>query len=164
MNPEDLPLRDLHLPPPVGWWPPAPGWWLLAALVAAGLLWLAWNTYRRWERGRPRRVALAELKSLEARHAKDRDALDLVQGVSKLLRRTMLAYAPRQDIARLTGDAWLRWLDRGLPEPLFADGPAHSLASLPYRKPDRAALEPELPALLAAVRLRLATPLPEESS
>ena len=28
-----LPLRDLHLPEPVGWWPPAPGWWILLLLV-----------------------------------------------------------------------------------------------------------------------------------
>ena len=22
-------LRDIHLPPEIGWWPPAYGWWIL---------------------------------------------------------------------------------------------------------------------------------------
>ena len=36
MNDAALPLRDLRLPEPVGWWPPAPGWWILAAIVVVG--------------------------------------------------------------------------------------------------------------------------------
>ncbi|MGH8222486.1 MAG: DUF4381 family protein, partial [Woeseiaceae bacterium] len=40
MDPQQIPLRDLHLPEAVGWWPPAPGWWLLIALAVAALLWL----------------------------------------------------------------------------------------------------------------------------
>ena len=38
MDPELLPLRDLHLPEMVGWWPLAPGWWFLIALAAAVIL------------------------------------------------------------------------------------------------------------------------------
>ena len=33
MDPKALPLRDIHLPEPIGWWPPALGWWILALLV-----------------------------------------------------------------------------------------------------------------------------------
>ena len=35
MDPEQIPLRDLHLPEAVGWWPLAPGWWVLIALAVA---------------------------------------------------------------------------------------------------------------------------------
>ena len=59
MNPESLPLKDIHLPADVPWWPLAPGWWvLLAALLVLTLLihWLAV-----WRRGVSRRVSTAAL-------------------------------------------------------------------------------------------------------
>ena len=28
MDPEQIPLRDLHLPEAIGLWPLAPGWWV----------------------------------------------------------------------------------------------------------------------------------------
>ena len=37
MDPEQIPLRDLHLPEAIGWWPLAPGWWVVIALVAGAL-------------------------------------------------------------------------------------------------------------------------------
>lgn len=163
MNPADMPLRDLHLPDAVGWWPLAPGWWLLLALLAGGCAWLALRALRQWQHGRARRVALQELERLSATHAVDGDLVQLAKGLSALLRRAMLAYAPRTDVARLTGDAWLQWLDRGLPEPQFAHGPGASLGWLPYRAPQSNGTAVDSVALLQAVRLRLATPLPEES-
>ena len=38
MDPEQIPLRDLHLPDVVGLWPLAPGWWVLILLAAAGVV------------------------------------------------------------------------------------------------------------------------------
>jgi hypothetical protein len=164
MNPEDIPLRDLHLPEPIGWWPLAPGWWLLIALAAAGIAWFAWQRIKVWQRGRARRVALQELAKLSSAHAADGDLELLAKGLSALLRRAMLAYAPRTDVARLTGAEWLRWLDRGLAQPLFADGPGQSLGWLPYRGSRSAAESVDASALIDAVRQRLATPLPEETA
>ncbi|NNE60276.1 MAG: DUF4381 domain-containing protein [Woeseia sp.] len=163
MNPEDIPLRDLHLPEAIGWWPLAPGWWFLLSLVAVGLLFAAWRALAAWQRGRPRRAALAELERLATEHVREDDLTSLAKGLSALLRRTMLAYAPRTDVARLTGDAWLNWLDRGLPRPVFSAGPGQSLGWLPYRKPRSTAESVDATALLDAVKLRLATPLPEET-
>ena len=40
MDPEQIPLRDLHLPEAIGWWPLAPGWWLLIALGVVLLAYL----------------------------------------------------------------------------------------------------------------------------
>lgn len=161
MNPAEIPLRDLHLPEAVGWWPPAPGWWILAGLLLAGLLYYLVRVWQAWRRGAARRAALAEHARLARRYAADGDVVGLAGDLSRLLRRTMLAYAPRQAVAGLTGDEWLAWLDRGLVQAPFTSGPGASLAWLPYRGPDAAA-GVDAERLLAAVRARLATPLPEE--
>ena len=71
----------------------------------------------------------------------------------------MLAYAPRRDVAGLTGDEWLRWLDRDLDRPRFQGETGRKLLELPYRRPgdDLSALD--LVDVVAAVRQRLATPV-----
>lgn len=162
MNPEALPLRDLHLPEAIGWWPLAPGWWLLLALLLLGLALAARASYRRHRRNAARRGALAELKRLESAWDADRNTAALAAGTSDLLRRAMLAYAPRHEVAGLTGRAWLEWLDRGLERRPFSSGPGQGLEYLPYRDP-RSVTEVDIAGLLKAVRSRLRTPLPEQA-
>ena len=113
MNDDALPLRDLHLPEAIGWWPLAPGWWVLIALLVTGLGYLAWRWLQAWRFNAPRRYALRELARLEAAYLEHRDPVTLGKQLSELPRRGMLAYAPRADVAGLTGAAWLEWLDRG---------------------------------------------------
>ena len=55
MNPAEIPIRDLHLPEPVGWWPLAPGWWLLITIAVLGIGWLLLRALRRYRRGQARR-------------------------------------------------------------------------------------------------------------
>lgn len=163
MDPGQLPLRDLHLPDPVGWWPLAPGWWLLFAMVAIAVVWLVRAALSRRRRGLARRHAVRALRQLERRYADDGDAVQLAIDVSALLRRAMLAYAPRADVAGLTGAAWLEWLDSGLREPAFAAGAGRALVDLPYRRPG-VDYDADVEAMLRAVRRRLATPLPETTA
>ncbi len=127
-------LRPLHTPAPVGWWPPAPGWWLLAVvlLASAGLAW--W--YRR--KTALRRVALAELRDLERGEP---DNARLTAGVNRLLRRVALARFPRTQVAALSGEAWLGFLDRQVAG--FRSGPGRVLVTAPFApacRLDRAAL------------------------
>ena len=75
----------------------------------------------------------------------------------------MLAYAPRQDVAGLTGDEWLRWLDQDLAQPLFSDGPGRQILELPYRNPNTNLPASDVDRLVAAVRHRVATPVGAQS-
>lgn len=161
MDPEQIPLRDLHLPAEVGWWPLAPGWWILIALGAGLVLWYAWLKFEAWRANRARRVALRELAWVSRRYEESGDVLRLAGDLSELLRRGLLAYAPRSEVAGLTGDRWLAWLDRGLDEPVFERGAGRLIVSLPYQNPDRVRESDEVDALIDAVRLRLRTPLAE---
>jgi hypothetical protein len=160
LDPEQIPLRDLHLPPDIGWWPLAPGWWLLIGIALAALLWQAWRLFQRWRANRARRIALQELSWIARAYADKGDVVGLAQDLSELLRRAVLAYAPRRVVAGLTGDAWLDWLDRGLEQPVFSRGPGRQIGSLPYRNPATVEAK-DVDAMIEAVRLRLKTPLPE---
>ena len=162
MNPVEIPLRDLHLPEMTGWWPLAPGWWVLIALAFCGLVYLAWQAFRKFQNNAARRSALSQLRYLKAEYSWTGDATSLGIRLSELLRRAMLAYAPREEVAGLTGADWLQWLDRGLPEKTFTEGPGRNIESLPYRRADQDTTEDDISALIDAVQQRLKTPLQEQ--
>lgn len=135
MNPLEG-LRDIQLPAPPGWWPPAPGWWLLALLVVAALA-LAWRPLRAWQRRRRLRRRLRDtLETLRTRaaHASERQAV--LAELSTLLRRVALARHPREQVAGLVGDAWLRFLDETGGAGGFSNGPGRVLVRAPYKPVD----------------------------
>lgn len=159
MDPVQIPLRGLQLPDAIGWWPFAPGWWLLLALLVLGVGLLLRDVLRRRARSAARRHALRQLEQHTAAFADHGNAVTLGIEVSELLRRVMLAYAPRADVAGLAGEAWLAWLDRDLKEPRFLDGAGRSLLDLPYCDPENAQQSADIDGMLAAVRERLRTPV-----
>ncbi|MFQ5589272.1 MAG: DUF4381 domain-containing protein [Nitrospiria bacterium] len=133
---ESLPLRDIHLPDPVSWWPPAPGWWvLLGGLILLLLALLAFRVVHR--RRRVRVAALKALQAISLDFSTDRDAHRLVKSLSILLRRTCLSYFPRAEVAGLTGEKWLRFLDDCLDwgnlTDRFSEGDGRVLISAPYQ-------------------------------
>ena len=162
MDPTEIPIRDLHLPEPIGWWPLAPGWWILLALLVIVGGWLLLQAWRRYRVGASRRFALKSLKHLESEWESGGNLVGFGVAVSELVRRTMLAYAPREDVAGLTGDAWLAWLDRDLANPVFVTGPGRALIELPYRSPEGNTDDVDVNGLIYAVRMRLATPVSGE--
>ena len=109
MNPveDHLPLRDIHLPEPVPWWPPAPGWWLLLLLLAAVVA-LAVFLRHRYSRKAVQRAARQALRQIGDAYRQSGDSKVLVQQLSMWLRRVTLSRYPRQEVAGLTGCAWLR--------------------------------------------------------
>lgn len=159
MDPKQIPLRDLHLPEAIGWWPLAPGWWFVIALALIALGYVVHLYRKHRSRGAARRYALRQLNALTADFEQHGDAVVFSSRLSELLRRTMLAYAPRQEVAGLTGDEWLQWLDRDLDRPRFQSEAGRKLLELPYRRPDDELSALEIVDLVAAVRQRLATPV-----
>jgi len=110
------PLKELPLPDAVSYAPQTVGWVVLAVLLAAVLAVAGWLVWRRRRRQLYRRVALAELAGIEASLAALRaDAAQrasALAAIARLLKRTSLAVAPRDQVAALSGDAWLAFLQR----------------------------------------------------
>ena len=164
MDPAEIPLRGLHLPAEIGWWPLAPGWWIVIALVLLALGVLAFRAYRRFVLNSARRFALRQVDSAHSDFLQHGNVVRFAVQLSELLRRSMLAYAPRSDMAGLTGSQWSGWLDRGLATPVFSSGAGSQLLELPYRNPDGDFGDIDVDAMLAAVRERIRTPVSEAGS
>lgn len=109
-----LRLHDVHAGSAPAWWPPAPGWWVALALVGIVLALLAW-----WRIRRRRRDAVI-LRLFDLAVADAGSPSRQVAAMSELLRRA----ARRKDAgaATLDGEDWLRFLDAGLPQPVFSAG------------------------------------------
>ena len=75
------------------------------------------------------------------------------------LDRLEVILQPQPEVAGLTGEDWLQWLDDGMSVPYFHTEGGKSLLQLPYRDPNGDFSDLDIDALLSAVRMRLSVPL-----
>lgn len=123
-------LRDIHLPPPIETWPPALGWWLLALLILAGICFGLKYLYSRWQKNAYRREAKQQLHQLYEANQSDQQSFLL--GFNALLKRVALTTFPREDVAHLTGEGWVSFLDQTGNTHEFTMGPGQVLIDGQY--------------------------------
>ena len=111
-------------PPTVSMWPATPAAKGLTALLVLLLLYLAWRQLQRYIANAYRRAALAELQRAQQDPAQ----------IAEILRRTALAAYPRSQVASLTGDDWLAFLNRHYPGNAFSGDVGCALLQSPYRR------------------------------
>ena len=124
-------LRDIHLPAPPELWPPALGWWILAALLTALFCYGIYRTYQIWQKNAYRRHGLKELESLFTREHQN---TELLADINDLLKRVALKCSPREEVAHLTGESWVAFLDSKMPGHQFTMGAGQVLIDGPYAK------------------------------
>ena len=131
-----LPLRDIHLPGPIGWWPPAVGWWLVAALVLAGCALYGLHYYR----ARHKRAALKAMTKVRAALEQGAEPVACLQFLSTILRRFAMTSVARAagepDVAGLIGERWLKYLDGRWDRTDFSAGLGKRLLAAPYARPN----------------------------
>ena len=104
-------LHDIVFPIPVSWYPQTMAWWILLGFFVLVLAWAGYAIYTRWQANRYRRLALNQLRRLEADLTIPDRRLFALTEVPVLLKKTVLACWNRREVASLSGDAWLRFLD-----------------------------------------------------
>ncbi|NYT32753.1 DUF4381 domain-containing protein [Rhizobium sp. WYCCWR 11128] len=110
----DMALRSLHdivVPAPVSWWPQAWGWTLVAALLAFAALLVLLRWIRRHRCNAYKREALTLLEGVANRLRHPATRPDAIRDLAEVLKRTALAAWPREEVASLSGDGWVRFLD-----------------------------------------------------
>lgn len=156
MNPDSTSLDRLHdviTSPPVPWWPPAPGWYWSFGLLLVLALALVLRGIVRWQRNRYRHEALAELKRQVASLRDSNHRAASLAALAELLKRAALSAWPREEVASLTGPAWLDFLDRTAGSGRFSKGPGAALEQVAYdpRVADTLS-EDQLQEIIAVVR------------
>ena len=118
------------LPETIAWWPSAPGWQVLALILLAWLLLRTIRLARRWWRNRYRREVLRQLKQLQQQAGNK--ALDVVASLPYYIKVTALQAYPRAEVASLSGENWLAFLDAHYSGPSFAEGTGRKLLAVSY--------------------------------
>jgi hypothetical protein len=116
-------LEPIPEPEPVSMLPETQGWLWLGLLLLVLAVRVGRNVYRRWRSNAYRRAALRAIAS----------ANNNPQKIAEILRRTALAAYPRDQVAGLTGEQWLTFLDRTGTAGSFTKEPGRVLAVLPYK-------------------------------
>ena len=114
-------------PVSVSWLPQTTGWACLGALLGSLLLYRGAKRLRRWHHNRYRREAIDRLV-----HASGEDFS--IVTLNKLLKLTALSAFPREQVARLSGEEWVSFLNRQCDPPPFSAALGKIIAEGAYRQ------------------------------
>ncbi|MES2605129.1 MAG: DUF4381 domain-containing protein, partial [Pseudomonadota bacterium] len=134
-------LADIHLPGDVPFWPPAPGWWMLAGLLLLTIALVGRYFYLQGQTKRKMKSAMYELdqaystwqEKSQSENLHNQAGLDLLYNFNSILKRVALLYYPQTDVAKLTGNAWLQFLDGADQSKDFSEGAGKVLSDGTYR-------------------------------
>ncbi|OSP53966.1 DUF4381 domain-containing protein [Pseudoruegeria sp. SK021] len=115
-------LIDPIEPAPVSMVPQTWGWAVIAGALLLALVAGVWRLWRHYRANAYRRAALQELGV----------SRDDPRAIADILRRTALAAYPRTQVASLSGDDWLQFLDQTSSGTTFTQGPGRIIATAPY--------------------------------
>ena len=123
-------FEEILEPDAVSWLPVTLGWRIVFALLLARLGWAAFKWGKKWWHDRYRRSALNRLDEI---FTTDSAARERLQSLAELLKATALQAYPREEIAALSGSAWVSWLNQQSQELVFDQETGDLLAVALYR-------------------------------
>ncbi|NWK55133.1 DUF4381 domain-containing protein [Verrucomicrobiaceae bacterium N1E253] len=114
-------MHDIVVSDPVSWWPAAPGWYVVVLAILIVASHQLTKAIQKRRRNLFRRDALSELQQLPP------------EDLPALIKRVALHLAPREEVASLSGEAWLSFLDHTGNTKAFSQGPGRLLLQLSYQ-------------------------------
>ncbi|MEH6606238.1 MAG: DUF4381 domain-containing protein [Pseudomonadales bacterium] len=100
-------IDEIVMPEAVSWMPQTLGWKILAVLVCVGLAFLSYRAASLWLKNRYRRAALRQLDALATEPGSKPSAQ-----LMTILKATALQAFPREQVAGISGESWLEFLDQ----------------------------------------------------
>lgn len=126
-------LRDIHLPQRIDWWPLAPGWYVVILIVILTTAIIGFFAYKKYQRYKKRKHIEALLQTILTRYRASPDSCDVIAELAVYLKRLVMTYYP-QHCATLTGNTWLRFLDKISESNAYTEGVGKLLLTAPYQK------------------------------
>ena len=136
-------FREVTLPDSISYAPQTAGWYILLGLALALVSCLLIHFLLQWHRNRYRRYALLRLGTIERDIREPSRRADALAALPALVKRTALACFPREEVADLSGEAWLKFLDQTYSGRGFTKGAGRLLPVLSYQGPAKARNVPE---------------------
>ena len=123
-------INPLIAPEAIEFWPPQPGWYVLGLLLLIGLF-IGIRALLRFNRkNKYRRLALKELQGI----ADIEGDLNKILKVNKILKITALNGFSRDQVANLSGDSWLQFLNTTSKKVKFNKKAEQFLAKASYQR------------------------------
>ncbi|MBY0377411.1 MAG: DUF4381 domain-containing protein [Gammaproteobacteria bacterium] len=144
MNTEQIlaQLRDIHTPNTLSWWPLAPGWFAVALFALILIVWFVYGYKKHRQKVQRRQSLLQHLHRLQHNLIEEHYPL-VYQDLSTLLRRIALLTHDRVEVAHLTGEEWLNFLDAQCQTQIFSRDIGRLLLSAPYFPGNESIANPE---------------------
>ena len=159
MNPQKVELelaglKEISLPEPVVYTPQTFAWYIIFGVVLLLLVWLIFRWIRRWQANAFRRHSLARLNAMAREIENGENSVNFLTQIPVLVKWTVLQICPREEVARLSGEKWLTFLDKSYGGEDFSSGPGRLLPELAYGNQARLKSIPsrDLQKLLALLR------------
>ena len=133
-------IEEILPPDAISWLPTTTGWKILLLVLAAWMARAVWRRWQHWRRNRYRGEALRQLQQLLD---EDLPVETRLGRVAALLKATALQAYPRREVAALSGELWLAWLDTCSEHSIFSEGSRSLLQESVYHPNaglDRAAI------------------------
>ena len=124
-------LEPIIAPEPVPFWPPAPGWYVAGALLLFVISYGLYRWYKAKQANRYRKEAINQLEQIR-NVAFQEDPLHAISELNTLLKKTALAGFAREQVASLSGEKWLRFLEASCKQTPFSSHPGKTLAQVGY--------------------------------
>ncbi len=125
-------LHEIVLPEPVSWTPQTMGWYAVFGLALLAASWWLWGRVRRYRGNRYRRLALAEMEVIQQELQQPQKRPKALAKIPLVLKWTALSAFPRSEVAELSGENWLGFLDTTMGGENSREGEGQLLSELAY--------------------------------
>jgi len=134
-------IDEIILPADISWWPSTIGWKIVALLLCIFASYRLFKFGQSWWKNRYRREAIAQINELQLselklstqQQASDSGLLTVIEKLPFYLKTTALQAYPRDQVAQLSGTAWIDFLNEKTGSEHFNSNVSEQLLIISYR-------------------------------